>query len=50
MEENSMNYKCKICGWKKEQGSTYWTTEDYKEVFKHEESHSRLAKLFKRKD
>ena len=34
-----MNYKCKICGWKKEQGSLYWTTEDHHEVFEHEKTH-----------
>jgi len=44
-----MNWTCKICGWKKEQGSMYWTTEDHKEVFEHESSHGKLAKIFKRK-
>tara|TARA_Y100000310_G_C20606192_1_gene775599 strand:- start:214 stop:351 length:138 start_codon:yes stop_codon:yes gene_type:complete len=44
-----MNWKCKICGWKKGQGSYYWTDEDYKEVREHEMSHSKLAKLFRRK-
>jgi len=44
-----MNWKCKVCGWSKGQGSTYWTDEDYQEVFKHEKSHGKLAKIFKRK-
>ena len=47
---DQMNWKCKICGWKKGQESTYWTDEDYKEVFEHENSHGKLKKLFKRKD
>ena len=44
-----MNYTCKICGWKKEQGSMYWSSADYEEVFKHEKTHGKLAKIFKRK-
>ena len=36
-----MNWKCKICGWKKGQESTYWTDEDYKEVFEHEKTHGK---------
>jgi hypothetical protein len=44
-----MNFTCKICGWHKGQESMYWTDEDYKDVFEHEKSHSKLAKMFKRK-
>ena len=47
--EKKMNWKCKVCGWCKGQGSTYWTDEDYQEVFKHEKSHGKPAKIFKRK-
>ena len=34
-----MNYTCNICGWKKEQGSLYWSGKDYEEVFEHEKIH-----------
>ena len=34
-----MNYKCSICGWEKKQGNYSWNTEDYDEVFKHEQTH-----------
>lgn len=49
-----MNWKCKVCGWSRgmsgfDQGSTYWTDEDHQEISKHEKSHGKPAKRFKRK-
>jgi len=35
-----MKYTCPECGWVKENKASHWTTtEDYKEILKHEKEH-----------
>jgi len=34
-----MNYKCKVCGWEKNQGNYTMTNDEMKEIFAHEKSH-----------
>jgi len=36
-----MNYKCKYCGWRKEQGSYSMDSTDLTEIFEHEKTHDK---------
>lgn len=34
-----MKYTCKHCGWVKQADSSYLTSDDYSDIFKHEKTH-----------